>query len=150
MMDDRINMGLRLLGNSSSFLCSIGEDREGELRLLFNNQGFETVIPYIWKSRAKPTNTGDAKLRPQIVGEFIFMGLNDEKQRFLPITSGIERKYNKHDEWGNYRTTTILTSNLGRSREKHYVLQLQVIPHQLINVGKPEKMRFKHSMTITV
>ena len=118
MMDDRINMGLRLLGNSSSFLCSIGEDREGELRLLFNNQGFETVIPYIWKSRAKPTNTGDAKLRPQIVGEFIFMGLNDEKQRFLPITSGIERKYNKHDEWGNYRTTTILTSNLGRYKRE--------------------------------
>lgn len=118
MMNDRIKLGIRLMKDSSSFLCSIGEDREGELRLLFNTQNFQTVIPYVWKSRAKPTNTGDAKLRPQIVGEFIYMGLNDANQKFLPITSGIERKYNKHDKWGNYRTTTILTSNLGRYKRE--------------------------------
>lgn len=118
MMNDRIRLGIRLLKESSCLLCSIGEDREGELRLLFNTQNFQTVIPYVWKSRAKPTNTGDAKLRPQIVGEFIYMGLNDANQMFLPITSGIERKYNKHDKWGNYRTTTILTSNLGRYKRE--------------------------------
>ena len=118
MMDDRIKLGVKLLDSGSTMLCSIGEDREGELRLLFNKQGFETVIPYLWKSRAKPTNTGEAKLRPQIVGEFVFMGLTNAFQKFYPITSGIERKYNKKDEFGNYRITTILTSNLGRYKRE--------------------------------
>ena len=118
LMNDRINMGISLLGKDSLLLCSIGEDREGELRMLFNNQRFEMVIPYIWKSRAKPTNTGEAKLRPQIVGEFVYMGLLNAKQKFNSITSGIERKYNKTDEFGKYRTTTILTSNLGRYRRE--------------------------------
>lgn len=118
LMDDRIEKGVSLLGKDSLMLCSIGEDREGELRMLFNDQRFEMVIPYIWKSRAKPTNTGEAKLRPQIVGEFVYMGLLNAKQRFKAITSGIERKYNKTDEYGKYRTTTILTSNLGRYRRE--------------------------------
>jgi adenine-specific DNA-methyltransferase len=118
MIDDRIRLGKLFLEDSANILCSIGEDMEGELRLVFNNQNFGKVIPYTWKSRAKPTNTGEAKLRPQIVAEFVYMGLKDTNQLFLPITSGIERKYNKTDEFGKYRTTTILTSNLGRYKRE--------------------------------
>ncbi len=118
MMDERLSLGKSFLADSSNLLCSIGEDREGELRLLYNGQGFETVVPFVWKSRAKPTNTGEARLRPQIVAEFIYMGFNDMGQSFQPITSGLERKYNKADKFGKYRTTTILTSNLGRYKRE--------------------------------
>lgn len=118
MMYDRLTLGMRYLAKSSNLLCSIGPDMEGELRVLCNSLKHENIYPYLWKSRAKPTNTGAAKLRPQVVGEFVYMIQNNKEQTFFPISSGIERKYNNHDEYGNYRTTTILTSNLGRYKRE--------------------------------
>ena len=118
MMNDRLVLGRSFLSQKSNLLCSIGPDMEGELRLLCNSLDYDKVYPYLWKSRAKPTNTGTAKLRPQVVGEFVYMLQNDKEQLFNPISSGIERKYNNHDDYGNYRTTTILTSNLGRYKRE--------------------------------
>ena len=71
-------------------------------------------IPYVWKSRAKPTNAGEAKYRPQIVAEFVYQNANCSDLKYFPLNSGEERKYPHQDEYGKYRTTTILTSNLGR------------------------------------
>lgn len=118
MMYDRLVLGKIFLKQKSNILCSIGPDMEGELRSICNSLEYEKIYPFIWKSRAKPTNTGAAKLRPQVVGEFVYMLQNDKEQTFNPISSGIERKYNNHDEYGNYRTTTILTSNLGRYKRE--------------------------------
>lgn len=118
MMYDRLVLGKIFLKQKSNILCGIGPDMEGELRSICNSLEYEKIYPFIWKSRAKPTNTGAAKLRPQVVGEFVYMLQNDKEQNFNPISSGIERKYNNHDEYGNYRTTTILTSNLGRYKRE--------------------------------
>lgn len=114
LMDDRIFMGNLLLSPQGAFLCSIGPTREGELRTMLNGVGFNSITPYVWKSRAKPTNTGEAKLAPQVVAEFVYMGLKSENYDYNPILSGDKRKYTNIDSFGKYRTTTILTSNLGR------------------------------------
>lgn len=82
MMYDRLVLGKIFLKQKSNILCSIGSDMEGELRSICNSLEYEKIYPFIWKSRAKPTNTGAAKLRPQVVGEFVYMLQNDKEQTF--------------------------------------------------------------------
>lgn len=114
MVFDRINLASNMLSQDGFHFTSIGKDEEGNLRLCLDSIFGQDSIPFLWKSRAKPTNAGEAKYRPQIVGEFIFLNSKRSSGEFIPITSGLDRKYPKRDGLGEYRTETILTSNLGR------------------------------------
>ena len=115
---DRIKKSVKLMKSDGVCFTSIGEDEEGNLRVLLDSIFIEPTVPFIWKSRAKPTNAGAAKLRPQIVGEFVFQNQLSNELDYFPLTSGEDRSYPKSDELGSFRTTTILTSNLGRYRRE--------------------------------
>ncbi len=117
MMDDRLRLGARLLSPESIHLVSIGKDEADRLGQLLSNIFSSRFVPFIWKSRAKPTNAGNAKYRPQVVAEFILAN-PDKNLTFRPMTSGEDRTYPNVDELGQYRTTTILTSNRGRYRRE--------------------------------
>lgn len=114
MIYDRIRLSTLFIQKDGVSYSSIGKDEEGTLRLLLDSIWKQKSMPYVWKSRAKPTNAGDAKYRPQIVAEFVFQNSSNNVLKYFPLNSREIRRYNNHDELGNYRTTTILTSNLGR------------------------------------
>lgn len=118
MMESRIKIGKRLLNDESIHLVSIGREEEGTLRVLLDRIFNQTSIPFVWKSRAKPTNAGDAIYKPQIVAEFVFLNSLSNNVQFFPLTSEKLRTYPHDDKDGNYRTTSILTSNLGRYRRE--------------------------------
>ena len=118
MMLDRIRIGTTLLRDDSVHLTSIGTDEYDNLSLLLSEAFSKRCIPFVWKSRAKPTNAGDAIYRPQVVAEFVLMNVLNDKLKFYPLLSEEQRTYPRTDKHGNYRTTTILTSNRGRYRRE--------------------------------
>ena len=118
MMQDRISKGLTLLFSHGIHLTSIGDDEYDNLSKLLNNLFSMKAIPFVWKSRAKPTNAADAIYRPQVVAEFVLLNMFTENTNFYPLKSGEMRRYPHTDELGKYRITTILTSNLGRYRRE--------------------------------
>ena len=117
MMRDRLFYGSSLLSPQAIHLVSIGEDEFDQLSILLTDIFPKRLIPFAWKSRAKPTNAGDAIYRPQIVAEFVLANLSNGVC-FHPIPSGEDRTYPHEDGDGRYRTTTILTSNRGRYRRE--------------------------------
>lgn len=117
MMANRLPTGLKMLTPDGIHLVSIGKDEFDRLSIMLRYL-FETqLIPFTWKSRAKPTNAGDAIYKPQIVAEFVLTNFNSST-RFYPLSSGVDRTYPNKDKHGDYRTTTILTSNRGRYRRE--------------------------------
>lgn len=118
LMADRIKLAKELISKNGVHYTSIGDDEEGNIRLLLDSIFKNQSVPYLWKSRAKPTNAGEAKLRPQIVGEFVFQNQTAIDLQYHALSSGIERTYQHRDEYGEYRITSILTSNLGRYRRE--------------------------------
>ena len=67
MMYPRLLLLRKLLSDDGIIFISIGDDEFGHLILMMdeifgkNNQ----IANFVWKSRAKPSNTGEAKLKPQ-------------------------------------------------------------------------------------
>lgn len=117
MMEERVRNGKDWLTPDGAMFVSIGEDEQPRLlQLLQDVFGEEGMLgAFAWKSRAKPTNAGDARYRPQNVAEHVLgFGLGDKSVSFYPIYSGKERAYPHTDSEGNFRITSILTSNLGR------------------------------------
>jgi adenine-specific DNA-methyltransferase len=118
MMYPRLYLSRNLLKEDGVIFVSIGDDELGNLIILMNEIfGQENQLAvFTWKSRAKPTNAGDAKYRPQKVAEYIlaYAKNNAEKNKFN-VVSAKERTYPHVDAdgKGNYRITTILTSNRG-------------------------------------
>lgn len=121
MMYPRLYLARNLLKPDGSILVSIGDTELAGLLALMNEVfGEETRSGiFLWKSRAKPTNAGDAKLRPQRVGEYVlaYSRLPGE-ELLLNATSAKTRSYPHEDAEGRYRTTTILTSNRGMFRRE--------------------------------
>jgi adenine-specific DNA-methyltransferase len=77
------------------------------------------VAIFTWKSRAKPTNAGDAKFRPQKVAEYILVyGRRAGDELKFNVVPAKTRTYPHEDADGKYRTTTILTSNRGTFRRE--------------------------------
>jgi len=136
MMNDRLIEGMKLLLKEGLNYTSIGNDEEGNLRKLLDSLFTQQSIPYQWKSRAKPTNAGEAIYRPQIVGEFIYQNSLNKDIKYNPLSSGEDRKYPNEDEGGKYRTTTILTSNLGRYRR-------ETMRFEIAGYAPPEDKRWK-------
>jgi adenine-specific DNA-methyltransferase len=121
MMYPRLFVARQLLREDGVLLASIGDTELANLLCIMNEVfGEENQLgTFLWKSRAKPTNAGDAIYRPQRVGEYVLVyGRNATVTQFFPLLSGEERSYPHADERGRYRTTTILTSNRGRYRRE--------------------------------
>jgi len=121
MMYPRLQVARNLLHQDGAILVSIGDDELSNLLSAMNDVfGEENQIAiFVWKSRAKPTNAGDAKYRAQKVAEYVVAyGKKPGDQTLLNVISAKERSYPKQDEEGKYRTTTILTSNRGTFRRE--------------------------------
>lgn len=121
MIYPRLKLAKDLLTDDGVILVSIGDkELKNVLAVLdeifgSNNQ----VCCFVWKSRAKPTNAGNARFRPQKVAEYVvvYSKANPDTQIYNVIAAK-ERVYPHMDENGSFRTTTILTSNRGTFRRE--------------------------------
>ncbi|HCN38124.1 MAG TPA: site-specific DNA-methyltransferase [Bacteroidetes bacterium] len=140
MMMPRLKLLRDLLSEDGILFVSIGDDEVGNLTVLLDEIfGLEKqVLKLTWKSRAKPTNAGNAKFRPQKVAEYVLgYTKSNPEQLLFNLVSGSERRYTNSDSEGNYRTTTILTSNLG-------MFQRETMRTELPNGYKPnDEQRWK-------
>jgi adenine-specific DNA-methyltransferase len=136
MLRERLHFGVIFLRREGIHLVSIGKDEYDHLNLLLNDVFPIKNIPFVWKSRAKPTNTGDAIYRPQIVAEFVLMNSKKLGVHYSPLDSGEVRYYPHQDEHGKYRITTILTSNRGRYRR-------ETMRFEIPGYKPPEEKRWK-------
>lgn len=120
MMYPRLKLLHRLLADDGVIFISIDDNEQAHLKLVmdevFGAGNFLTTIS--WKSRAKPSNTGDAKLKPQNDAEYILVYKKAYYPQFKIVASGNERSYPHTDDEGNYRLQTILKSNRGESKRE--------------------------------
>ena len=121
MMYPRLKLARDLLTDDGVILVSIGDKELRNLQAVMdeifgaNNQ----VCCFVWKSRAKPTNAGNARFRPQKVAEYVLVySKSDPETQFYNVVPAKERTYPHEDELGQFRTTTILTSNRGTFRRE--------------------------------
>ncbi len=118
MMYPRLKLLDKLLAKDGVMWISIGDDELANLLLVMKEIFGEVGGIFVWKSRTKPTNAGNAKFRPQKVGEYVLMFTKDKEQLFNVGSKDDEYSYPNSDEYGSYRMTTILTSNLGSYRRE--------------------------------
>lgn len=121
MMYPRLKLAKNLLSFDGAILVSIGDKELANLLAVMNEiYGEENQIAiFTWKSRAKPTNAGDAKYRPQKVAEYVVAyGARPADESLLNVVSSKERVYPHEDEYGKFRTVSILTSNRGTFRRE--------------------------------
>ncbi|MBW6534291.1 MAG: site-specific DNA-methyltransferase [Mariniphaga sp.] len=121
MMVPRLKILFELLDENGVIFISIGEHELGNLIILMNDIFGEgrLLTVFSWKSRSKPTNAGDAKFRPQKVGEFVIAYVkNDPELLNFNLSSGLNRIYPYVENNRKYRYTTILTSNRGVYRRE--------------------------------
>jgi len=121
MVYPRLKLAKDLLTDDGVILVSIGDKELRNLQAVMdeifgaNNQ----VCCFVWKSRAKPTNAGNARFRPQKVAEYVLVySKSDPETQFYNVVPAKERTYPHEDELGQFRTTTILTSNRGTFRRE--------------------------------
>jgi len=121
MMLPRLKLARNMLTDDGVVLVSIGDAELSNLIALMNDlYGEENrVAIFSWKSRAKPTNAGDAKYRPQKVAEYVVVYARQPGDEMLfNAVPAKTRVYPHEDQDGRYRTTTILTSNRGTFRRE--------------------------------
>lgn len=118
MMYPRLKLLHKLLAENGVIFISIDDNEQANLKLIcdeiFGPQNF--IAAFVWKSRAKPSNTGNAKYKPQNDAEYIFCYKRRENPQFVEVASGKLRSYPHRDRDGNYRLQTILKSNRGENR----------------------------------
>lgn len=126
MMYPRLRLLQRLLAEDGVIFISIGDDEFASLRYICDEIfGVQNrVAIFVWKSRAKPSNTGIAKVNPQNDAEYILCYRKTKISSFQLVTSGKERSYPHHDSDGNYRLQTILKSNRGESKRETMTFEL--------------------------
>ena len=121
MIYPRLRVARDLLAEDGVILVSIA-DRELKNLVSVMDEIFgsnKQVCIFTWKSRVKPTNAGNAKYRPQKVGEYILVYSKAAPDTLLfNVIPAKERTYPHQDELGSFRTTTILTSNRGVFRRE--------------------------------
>ena len=121
MMYSRLKLARNLLSENGVILVSIGDRELSNLLLLMSEVYGEKnqVGIFTWKSRAKPTNAGNAKFRTQRVAEYIVAyAKKPADEILLNVICAKSRTYPHEDGKGKYRTTTILTSNRGMFRRE--------------------------------
>jgi adenine-specific DNA-methyltransferase len=126
MMYPRLLLLKQFLREDGAIFVSIDDNEVAPLRLLmdevFGSRNFVTGLT--WKSRAKPSNTGEAKLKPQNDAEYILCYKKNNFPKFKLISSGKDRSYPHTDKDGKYRLQTILKSNRGESKRETMQFEL--------------------------
>lgn len=116
MMYPRLKLLHQLLATDGVIMLSIGDDElENTIFLLNEIWGKNNSLGiFLWKSRAKPTNAGEAKFRVQKVSEYVLLyAKKSQNVNYNALLNDTIRTYPHKDSEGSYRITTILTSNLG-------------------------------------
>lgn len=113
MMYPRLKLLRRLLADDGIIWISIGDDELANLMQIVSEVFGKLGAIFVWKSRTKPTNAGNAKYRPQKVSEYVLMYTKDKDKLFNIGNKDSNYSYPNEDEYGSYRTSTILTSNRG-------------------------------------
>lgn len=120
MMWPRLVLLRELMSEDAIVAVFIGNDEQHNLRALmdevFSADSYVTTLT--WKSRAKPSNTGEAKVKPQQDAEFIHLYGNKLAKRFNLVTSGEDRSYPHTFKDRAYRLQTILKSNRGENERE--------------------------------
>lgn len=120
MMYPRLKLLHKLLAEDGVLLISIGDDELQNLIFMcneiFGEKGHDAT--FVWKSRTKPTNAGRAKYRPQKVTEYVLLYTKSNDLLFNTLTGSDIYSYPNEDKDGKFRTSTILTSNLGTYRRE--------------------------------
>ncbi len=126
MMYPRLRLLQKLLAPDGAIFISIDDNEFASLRLIcdeiFGAHNF--VATFTWKSRAKPSNTGKAKYKPQNDSEFVLCYKGKGETDFLCVTSGKPRSYPHEDKDGRYRLQTILKSNRGENKRETMTFSL--------------------------
>jgi adenine-specific DNA-methyltransferase len=130
MMWPRLQVLRDLLSEDGAIFVSIGNQEEHRLRCLmdeiFGDEQF--VACFVWKSRAKPSNIGDKKRKPQQVSEYVLVysksGKGEDKV-FGLLHSGEDRSYPHQLGERKYRLQTILKSNRGTNQRETMRFELE-------------------------
>lgn len=119
MMYPRLMLLRQFLREDGVIMVNIGDDSFAPLLYLLDEifGANNRMAIFVWKSRAKPSNVGEAKVKPQRVGEYIpVYALSAKLAKFHRISSGETRTYPFTNEAGRpYRHQTILKSNRGEN-----------------------------------
>lgn len=121
MIYPRLRIAKDILSDDGVVLVSIGDKELRNLQAVMDEIYGATnqVCCFVWKSRAKPTNAGNARFRPQKVAEYVLVySKSDPETQIYNVIPAKERTYPHEDELGKFRTTTILTSNRGTFRRE--------------------------------
>ena len=119
MMYPRLALLRRFLRKDGMIFVSIGDDEIAAMIFVLDEVfgASNRIAVFSWKSRAKPINVGEAKVKPQQVAEYICVYARASNGvKFHAIQSGEARTYPfVHDSGRRYRLQTILKSNRGES-----------------------------------
>lgn len=121
MIYPRLKIAKDLLTDDGVILASIGDRELRNLQAVMDEiyGAANQVCCFVWKSRAKPTNAGSARFKPQKVAEYVLVySKSDPEKQIYNVIPAKERTYPHEDELGKFRTTTILTSNRGTFRRE--------------------------------
>lgn len=121
MIYPRLRLAKDLLADDGVILASIGDMELRNLQGVMDEiyGASNQICCFVWKSRAKPTNAGNARFRPQKVAEYVLVySKPDSETQLFNVIPAKERVYPHEDELGKFRTTTILTSNRGTFRRE--------------------------------
>ncbi len=120
MMYPRLMLLYKLLKRGGLIFISINDFELNRLYLICDEifSIKNNVATFVWKSRAKPANTGSAKYKPQKDAEYILCYKKIDDREYNNISTGNERSYPHSDEEGEYRIQTILKSNRGESHRE--------------------------------
>ena len=121
MIYPRLRLAKNLLDEQGIILVSIADRELKNLKAVMDEIFGEhnQVCCFVWKSRAKPTNAGNARFRPQKVSEYVLVySKTDPDNLLFNVVPAKERIYPHEDQLGKFRTTTILTSNRGTFRRE--------------------------------
>ena len=121
MIYPRLKLAKDLLADDGVILASIGDKELRNLQAVMDEiyGAANQVCCFVWKSRAKPTNAGSARFKPQKVAEYVLVySKSDPEKQIYNVIPARERTYPHEDELGKFRTTTILTSNRGTFRRE--------------------------------
>ena len=117
MMWPRLTLLRELLSETGLIAVFIGHQEQHRLRQvldeIFGEDSFVTTL--LWKARAKPSNTGEAKVKPQQDCEYVHLYGSTGGNRFNAVVSGEARRYPYELGSRKYRLQTILKSNRGEN-----------------------------------
>lgn len=121
MMYPRLKLAKRLLKESGVIFISIDDHEQANLveimNEIFGERNYLGML--VWKARAKPSNQGEAAVRPQGDVEYVLVyGKDSSKTQFYGLRSDKERKYPYSLNGRKYRLATILKSNRGTNSRK--------------------------------